>query len=226
MDPGDAAGTRRVPYLLALIGAASSIAALLLHAIGLSRMPFTVSFVTVPGLTLLVGIMVWAKRRDQPVLRNRLIVGTVAGALGLVAYDAIRFGVQELLPFEFDAFATIRTFGSLMTGDPPETTLSVTLGWAYHVSNGWTFAVIYALLAGPARWWWGLAWGGLLEFGMMVVYPTLFNPRPISGFVTVSVIGHAAFGATVGVWCARHVTPGTEGLWRTLLPRSRRGGTG
>lgn len=195
--------------LLALGTAAalSSIAALLLEAVHWVRMPFTVTFVSLPGLVLLICMTVWAGRTDRRLLYNRLLVGGAAGAVGLVAYDLIRLAVQDLLPVGFDAFYSLRVFGTLMTGRPIGSDAALAAGWAYHISNGITFGVIYALLAGPARWWWGLAWGSILEIGMIAVYPAVFLPSVTRGFLLVSVVGHAVFGAIVGLLCQQAALP-------------------
>jgi len=215
-DPGSHTGgpspairhRRDLPlFLAALLCAFSSIAALLLQAIGWIAMPFTVSFVTLPGMLLLLCISVWAGRTDRRLLANRLATGAVAGSIGLVAYDLIRLAVQELLPVNFDAFYSLRVFGHLMTGHAIASGESLAAGWAYHITNGVTFGIIYSLLAGPAHWWWGLVWGLVLEIGMLLVYPAVFRPSSMRGFVIVSVIGHAVFGAVVGIWCARRAAP-------------------
>ncbi len=193
-----------VPLLvLAVVAAGTSIAALLLDWVGWIRMPYTISFVTLPGLVFLVALAVWARRADRDLLFNRLVTGTIAGLLGLVAYDVVRWVAQVILPVDFDAFGAFQTFGTLMTDRGRDSDLALAAGWAYHITNGLTFGIVYSLLAGPARWWWGLIWGATLEFAMMVVYPSLMNPKSISDFVIISVIGHAVFGSVVGLWCER-----------------------
>lgn len=191
-------------FLVTLASALSSIAALLFHAAGWIRMPYTASFVTLPGMVFLLCLTVWAGRAQRPLLFNRLWAGTAAGFLGLIAYDLVRYAVQVALPLDFDAFYSMAAFGQLMTGLPLDSPIGLTLGWAYHITNGWTFGIIYALLAGPARWWWGLAWGLILEVGMVVVYPSLFRPSSLHGFLVVSIMGHAAFGGVVGLWCQKN----------------------
>lgn len=195
--------------ILALVAAAGSIAALLLDWAGWIEMPYTISFATLPGLVFLVALAVWARRANRDLLLNRLVTGTVAGFLGLVAYDVVRWLAQVVLPVDFDAFRAFQIFGTLMTDRGDDSRLALAAGWAYHITNGLTFGIVYALLAGPARWWWGLIWGATLEFAMMIVYPSLMNPRSISDFVIISVIGHAVFGTVVGLWCQRHAMRST-----------------
>ena len=193
--------------LLTVVAALSSIAALLLHAVGWVRMPFTISLVSLPGMVLLVCITMWARHQGRQLLLNRIAVGAVAGLVGLVVYDVVRLVVEEALPIHFDAFISLPIFGSLMTGQPVASAIALAAGWGYHISNGLTFAIVYSLIAGPARWWWGLVWGFTLELGMMVVYPAVVRPKSLSGFVVVSVIGHAFFGATVGLLTERKAMP-------------------
>jgi hypothetical protein len=193
--------------LLTLAAAASSILALLLDWVGWIRMPYTVSFLSLPAMVFLVLLTVWAGRTQQDLLFNRLTVGTVGGLLGLVGYDLVRWLIQVTIPVHFDAFAAFPTFGNLMTGKPREAGIALAAGWTYHVTNGLTFGIIYALLAGPAAWWWGLVWGAALEAAMMVVYPSLMHPQSVSDFAIVSVIGHGVFGAIVGITCQRRAVP-------------------
>jgi hypothetical protein len=192
---------------LTLITCTTSIAALLLDWVGWIRMPYTVSFLALPGMVALIAITVWSKRTRRDLLFNRLAVGTVGAALGLVGYDVTRWLAQAILPLHFDAFAAFPQFGHLMTGRSTHDGVAIAAGWGYHISNGWTFGIIYALLAGPARWWWGLVWGATLEAAMMIVYPSLLHPKSVSSFVIVSVIGHAVFGAIVGVTAERRAAP-------------------
>ena len=200
----------RALFALAFVAAGTSIAALLAHAAGIVRMPFTVSFVTLPGLVLLLSLMVWAGRAQKTLLFNRLWVGTVAGFLGLIGYDGIRWIIQMAFPSGFDAFSAIRGFGTFMTGKPPDHAAAIASGWAYHVTNGWTFGVVYAIVAGPARWWWGLIWGVTLEVAMILIYPALFRVRAYEAFLVVSIAGHVVYGSILGWWCRGHALSATD----------------
>src|SRR5438046_1079666 len=96
-----------VVLLLALIGAASSIAALLLHVAGIIRMPYTLSFVTAPGMALLLCIRIWARRGRRQVIVRRLGAGFVGCLLGLVGYNAARWLVGSLLATHVSPFYSI-----------------------------------------------------------------------------------------------------------------------
>jgi hypothetical protein len=207
LNPAGATRADVALLTIAIVSALSSIAALLLHVAGIIRMPYTVTFVSLPGTLLLICLTVWAGRTSRALFFNRLIVGFAVGAIGLVAYDAIRWLVQEGLPIGFDAFYSIVAFGNLITGAPTSSATAVVAGWAYHISNGLTFGVLYALIAGPAKWWYGLIWGLILEIAMLLVYPPLFQIGAMTSFVAVSIVGHAAFGTVIGLGCRRWAMP-------------------
>lgn len=200
--------SRAAWIIVTVVCAATSIAALLLHAAGMLAMPYAVAFITGPGLVVLLGIMAWARRVDHHWLRTRLFAGTVAGFIGLVGYDVGRWLITLALPMNFDPFIPILSFGTLITGKPISDPAAIIAGWAYHISNGWTFAVIYALIAGSRSWWWGLAWGACLELGMIIVYPVIFQIAYVEPFLAVSIAGHVIYGGLLGWWCQRHAFAG------------------
>lgn len=202
------AGYREDPslFLLTLGAAATSIAALLLQLAGIIRMPYTLSFVTAPGMIFLLCAQIWAGRAGRPLIVNRLRVGFVAGLIGLAAYNASRWAVGTLLSQSTSPFYSIFIFGSLITAEPAGSTTAAVAGWLYHVSNGVTFGIMYTLLAGPARWWFGLAWGTTLELAMLIIYPssTILRPPALAPFVIVSLTSHALFGAVIGMVAQRY----------------------
>jgi hypothetical protein len=196
---------------MTLGAAATSIVALLVHLAGLIRMPYTLSFVTAPGMIFLLGLLAMAGRVRRPVIMTRLRVGFVAGILGLVAYNATRWLVGLVLSVKMSPFYSIYIFGALITGKPTGTAAAAVAGWLYHISNGVTFAIIYTLVAGPARWWFGLLWGLVLETAMLLIYPAnaILRPPVLLPFVVVSLISHAMYGTVIGAVARRHAR--TEG---------------
>jgi hypothetical protein len=78
-------------------------------------------------------------------------------------------------------------------------------GWfVYHVSNGILFGTAYTLLLGQQRWWCGIAWSLGLELAMLCLYPLWLDLRSVMGeFTVMSVTGHLAYGAVLGLGCQR-----------------------
>ena len=204
--------------LLVLGCTAAGIGAFLLDVAGIVAMPWTISFVSLPALVVVVAIGVWAQRVARQPFFNRLAVGVIAGFIATLAYDGVRLAIQETAPLDYDGFRSINIFGSLILSKP-ETALDARIaGWTYHFWNGISFGVMYALVAGPARWYWGLAWGMALEMMMIGIYPVAFAiQRSDPAFLAISMTGHAAYGAVLGLlaerWCDRGRVPVRRAAW-------------
>jgi hypothetical protein len=206
--PAAAYRESRLMLFLALAAACTSISSLLLHLVGIVRMPYTLSFLTVPGMILLLCIRIWAGKAGREVVLQRLLAGFWSGLVGLAAYNFARWLVGTALSVPTSPFYSIPIFGSLITGQPTGSPMAVSFGWSYHISNGITFAIIYALLAGPASWWYGLGWGLVLELAMLMIYPSteLLRPPSLAPFVATSLVSHAAYGAVIGVCVQLYVS--------------------
>lgn len=198
-------GSRTPAWLLTAVGLACAFAsstAFFLHVLGFVRMPFFINFVGLPAIILMVILGLYAWNRRLPFWR-RFSAGVVAGAVGLLAYDLVRLAIYSSGLLNYYPFHAIPILGSLITGLPPSAAPSVFAGWLYHIWNGFSFAIIYALLAGPARWGWGVAWAMALEAGMLLSYPSFLAIQASAAFVVVSVTGHLAYGAAVGITVRR-----------------------
>jgi hypothetical protein len=205
-----AARARQENLALTLVGLACALvssAAFWLHMLGLVRMPFFVSVVGWPSILLMLIIGLFSWQRDLSFWK-RFRAGLLGGAAALLAYDGIRFGVYALGLFDFYPFQTHRIFGFLITGQPATSQAAAVAGWLYHFWNGFSFALIYALVAGPARWYWGWVWAMALEVAMLFTYPSLLDIRMGIPFVAISLIGHTAYGVALGVTVSRLVKPG------------------
>jgi hypothetical protein len=155
-------------------------------------------------LMLIVGLYSWQRR--LPFWR-RLRAGILAGVTGLIAYDVVRFIIYKLKIFNFDPFHVIPLLGSLITGLPPEHPSSVYVGWTYHIWNGFSYAIIYALVAGPANWYWGIAWAMILETMMLLSYPTFLQVQMAAPFIAISFFGHLCYGTAIGLTVRRFAAP-------------------
>jgi hypothetical protein len=197
----------RSPALRAVGVAAAftSILALLLHMAGWLRMPFTIACLSMPGLILLGVLAVYARRADEAIFLNRLVVGFLAGLAALVAYDLIRLAVISTGWFAFNPFRPIEVFGLLILDQDTDTLWTRAAGWAYHVWNAISFGVIYTLAVGRGRLLYGAAWGLILEVGTLVSYPSFFRFLADASFLAVSMVGHVTFGLVLGALARRYV---------------------
>lgn len=135
-----------------------SIAALLADVFGIAPMWIVFWFASVPSMVALIAIA--SVGRVNAELRRRIRVGAVAGAVGTLGYDLVR------IPFALAGqrvFAPIESYGILIADASASSGLTSTLGWLYHLSNGVTFGVAYAVVAARRHWAWGVVWGLLLE---------------------------------------------------------------
>jgi hypothetical protein len=192
---------RRETILLTLVGlccAFASSAAFFLHVFDLVRMPFFVNFFGMPAIVLMLVVGLYSWQRRLP-FWGRFRAGVVAGVLGLCAYDLLRFAIYRSGIFGYDPFHAIPRLGSLIVGQPRSASAALYAGWLYHIWNGFSFAIIYALVIGPAPWGWGVAWAMILETGMLLSYPTFLDVRVDASFIAISLIGHLAYGTVLGL---------------------------
>ncbi len=190
---------RFIMSLTAILCATASILALLLHILNVLPMYFFIDSVAAPSLVLLLALGVFARRINESVFVNRLATGAWVGLLATLAYDLIRFPIWKSDLIDFNPFFTNQIFGTIITGLPPESFAAIIVGWAYHYWNGFGFGIIYSLLAGPARWYYGVVWAIFLEAGWLLALPSALQFKLGLDLVVVSLIGHAAYGTVLGL---------------------------
>jgi hypothetical protein len=187
---------------VALVAAFASSAAFFLHMFGLIRMPFFVNFFGMPIIVLMQIVGVYSWQRRLPFWR-RFRAGLLAGVLGLMAYDITRYAIYKSGIFNYDPFHVIPKLGSLITGLSPAAPASLYAGWTYHFWNGFSYAIIYALVAGPAKWGWGVGWAMILETLMVLSYPTFLQVKMDAPFLAISFFGHFCYGTVLGLTVRR-----------------------
>jgi hypothetical protein len=196
----------RILFATAILCGFASSAAFFLHMFGILRMPFFVNFFVMPIIVLMLIVGLYSWQRRLPFWR-RLRAGLLAGFLGLIAYDITRVAIYKSGIFNYDPFHAIPKLGALVTGLTPEATSSIYVGWTYHIWNGFSYAIIYALVAGPAKWGWGVAWAMILETLMLLSYPTFLQVRMDLPFIAISLFGHFWYGTTIGLTVRRAAAP-------------------
>ena len=192
------------PVLVAIgvLLSGTSIAALLAEVYGIADMAVVGRVVTVPGLLLLAalgsGRLVSGPQGEE--LRRRLRVGAVAGVVGLLGYDVFR------IPFALAGrrlFAPIDSYGLLLSGDQLSSSVTDTVGWLFHLSNGVTFGTAYALVMARRHWAWGVLWGLMLESAVVL---TPFRDRyHLTDWTAIGLAyaAHIPYGYAVGAMVQR-----------------------
>src|SRR3954471_4776084 len=189
--------------------------------------------ILLPSTVALYGIAVLDKSRGEGRLWRAVVIGTIGGLVGAVAYDLFRlpfvysdawglgrFGIPQM-----PLFKVFPRFGALLLGEPieqPSYSLAANLiGWSYHFSNGATFGVMFASMYAGAREAFGgvrgtaaaaVFFGTLMAVGIELCllaspYSTFFGIAMTPRFIVVTLIAPVIFGIGMGAyfaWHARH----------------------
>jgi hypothetical protein len=196
------------PSMLRIVGAlcaSLSGAAVLLHAAGLLPVYFFVSVVAAPAMVLLLLLGIYAKRINETIFVNRLLVGAWGGLVATFSYDLVRYVLVLTGAVSRNPFLSHPVFGSLITGHPVESTVAIAVGWAYHFWNGVSFGVMYTLVVGQGRWLWGLIWALVLEIAWLSALPSVVHFQLNSEFLILSFTGHGLYGVCLGLLARRFV---------------------
>jgi hypothetical protein len=209
---------------------ATSIWCLLAEMYGWTTMRTFFFTILLPATCALYGMAALDKTRGDGRLWRAVMLGTLGGLVGAVAYDVFR------LPFVFsDAwglgrfgipqmplFKVFPRFGALLLGEASEQpSYSLTahlLGWAYHFSNGATFGVMFASAYAGAREafgdvrgnaWKAVPWAVLMAVGIELCllaspYAAFFGIQLTPKFVVVTMIAHMIFGLGLGTYFGWH----------------------
>jgi hypothetical protein len=170
-----------------------------LEAFGGVHLAFSIMILTPLTLIIILCLCLGPKPRSRQIFIQRLAGGLFAGCMGVLAYDTARWLILISGTVPFNPFRAIEVFGLLILKADVDSWLTKVVGWVFHIWNGLSFAVMYTLAVGRGRVWWAIGWGLILEVSMVSTYPSLFRILLDWQFVTVSFIGHVAYGTTLGL---------------------------
>lgn len=176
--------------------------------------------VILAGIPLPVGLVIaWAIAAvaigamvagAEPASRRRivaqLLTGLGVGLVATIAYDIAKALLSTLDPSPYNPFEAAKVFGHLLLGESAPLDQVTVAGWAFHLVNGCTFAVAFAMLfakggavsqrRGALL---GVAWGLFLETFQLVLYPGWLNVRFLDEFRQISFLSHVVFGLVLGL---------------------------
>jgi hypothetical protein len=125
----------------------------------------------------------------------------LGGLAATFAYDATRLALRWT-GFAGDPFKSIQAYGLLIAG-MGRPVLAAWAGWAFHVWNGVTFGLFFALAFGRPTWLKGILWGLFLELALVATSPTVLRLTIEGELLASSLLGHVAYGialAEVVAW--------------------------
>ncbi len=126
-------------------------------------------------------------------------MGFKAGILATVAYDASRYIIINVLHLTFWPFDIFSIFGALLIGAGAPAVLREATGILFHYANGIGFSIAFFFLFPRPGIRFGLLWALVLELFMVSLYPGWLGLAALDEFLSVSILGHFAFGATLGL---------------------------
>jgi hypothetical protein len=184
-------------WLLAALPLASG-AALVVHI--LSSISLGLALLVAGIIVAITGGLTW--KQLPPAARARVAqrvkIGLVAGLLATLAYDSSRWIMVTLFHYTFWPFDVYPIFGYAIAGSNIPSNVATVIGTLYHYTNGIMFAIAYTILFAPRGWWAGILWALGLEALMLAIYPGWLHPRAFNEFVSVSMLGHVAYGSVLG----------------------------
>ncbi len=180
--------------------------------------------VIIPSVIAIFAIGIFS-RSKFPRITNRLFKGMAAGAVASFALEAIRipgYMLTKWLPMD----SMISVPGLLLTEKISslaevknvimQSGIAMNLyhapidafmvGALWHFWNGATFGIIYALIIGKGRWWYGMIWAFIIEIVMMLAPYLIMMKGPFGiehmdgyNIFVITLIAHLAFGAVLGI---------------------------
>jgi len=180
--------------------------------------------VIVPSVVVIFAIGILS-RSKFPCITNRLFIGMAAGAVASFALEAIRipgYMITKWIPMDsmisLPGLFLTEKISSLsevkqviMQSDVAMNLYHAPLdafmaGALWHFWNGATFGIVYALLIGKGKWWYGIIWAFIIEIGMMLAPYLIMMKGPFGiehmdgyNIFVITLIAHLAFGAVLGI---------------------------
>lgn len=182
----------RIDRIVGFILGSFSVASLLIYFLGIEsfvKLAFSLLAVETAGLLTIV-ILTRSKGTSETLLWVKS--GLWAGLLATLAYDIVRIPVAHS---GIPVFKAISYFGTVLLGVQSPTPMSEVLGWAYHLSNGVSFGLMYAALVKKPRLYSAVIWGLTLEAVMLMTpYAEVFGYRRDAKFFIITIGAHAVYG--------------------------------
>jgi len=208
--------------IIILSGASASL--LLLPPLGIISYSAFRDIAILPSVVIIFAIGILA-RSKYPRLTSRVFKGMAAGAIASIGLETIRIPAYMfakwmpmdsmislpglLLTEKITALSQVKQV--IMQSGIPMNLYHAPLdaflaGGLWHFWNGATFGIIYALLIGKGKWWYGMIWAVVIELTMMMAPYLIMMKGPFGieymdgyNIFVITLIAHLVFGAILGI---------------------------
>jgi hypothetical protein len=161
------------------------------------------TFILVPAFVCFVALTTIARRHQQQLFLIRLEAGAIGGLVATLAYDVSRWAVEVTDLASTNSFVAMPHFGAGLTGLTIHDGAAIATGWVFHFVNGVGFGIAYMMVMAGRRWYWAVLYGLGLEVFMVALYPQWLGVTLSREFLSVSIGGHIAYGAVLGIVAER-----------------------
>jgi NADH:ubiquinone reductase (H+-translocating) len=179
-----------------------------------------------PSLVIFVIALTIAKAWGKSRFFNLVIAGMISGITATFALEVVRESGFRLglMPGSLPKLMGVLLTDRFLQGP---SLFSNVVGWAYHFWNGACFGMIYALIFGRTRWWYGSIYGLVIGIGFMVS-PSVtalgigyFGLQFGWGFPVTVTLAHLAFGTVLGLSLNRFISKDSSGLFNQFIKKSQ-----
>jgi hypothetical protein len=197
---------RPTPLVVAGVASLANGLALLLYILGRVPLPVLLALTWTVATLALATMGALSEPSNRARLRRYIGIGFAAGIVATLAYDVTKAILSQVDPSPFNPFEATRIFGTILIGADAPPVLIAIVGWAFHLTNGCTFAIAYGcLFARGGRVSMrrgiltGMAWGLFLETFQLALFPGWLNIKFLDEFRQISFLSHLVYGAAVGI---------------------------
>jgi len=177
---------------------------------GYFKMSFLAVWALIPAVVVMglaIAIAAWRGHRR---LVNRVWVGIVAGLIATVGLEAVRitaFRAFGAMPGDMPKLMGVLLMDRFMLGP---STLSNVVGYLDHFWNGASFGIIFAVIFGRVRFFWGILYAEVIG-NVFLLSPAVtalgvgFFASKMPGMQITVWIAHLFYGTILGLLCHRWI---------------------
>ena len=190
--------------IIALVAAGISPNLFVISQAGAAELSDLAVSLLIPSAIIIILLIIicyyWGANDLSRQIRKGLLAG-LAATIGLEIVREIGFHLGGM-PGDMPKLLGVLLLNQFAQG--PDT-LSNIAGWSYHFWNGASFGIIYSVLFGRGKIWWGIIYALLIGIGFMAspaVIPLGIGHFGASfgiGFPITVISAHLAFGTILGL---------------------------